>query len=80
MKFNQYVPRDQGLPNGCRNKLLDANPYVGGPSVLLLEMMFEKAFGRQIDHLVFKGVPSENSTDSALKDYTTFVVDLFISA
>lgn len=75
VKFNQYVPRDRNLPRGCNNQLLDANPYVGGPSALLFEMMFQKAFGRQIDHLAFKGVPPANPTDAMVDDYTTFVVD-----
>ncbi len=75
VKFSQYVPRDRSLPEDCRNGLLDANPHVGGPAILLFEMMFERVFGRKIDSLLNKGLVPVEVTDAVTKEYTTFVVE-----
>lgn len=74
--FNQYLPGDRSLPDGCRNYLLNASPAAGGPAIQLFEMMLNQTSGRDIDLLFNNGVftDQESQTPERIRDYTTFVV------
>lgn len=74
--FNQYVPGDRSLPDGCGNALLNASPVAGGPAIQLFEMMLNQTSGRDIDLLFNNGVSTdqESQTPEYIRDYTTFVV------
>lgn len=74
--FNQYVPGDRSLPDGCRNGLLNASPTAGGPAIKLFEMMLNQTSGRDIDLLFNNGVSpdQESQTPERIRDYTTFAV------
>lgn len=74
--FSQYVPDDRGLPDGCRNGLLNASPMVGGPAIQLFEMMLNKISGRDIDLLINNGISPEqdSQTPDSIRAYTTFVL------
>lgn len=75
--FSHYVFRDKGLPDGCRNGLLNASPLVGGPSIPLFEMMFEQISGRKVGVFINKGLMPDRAdqTPEVIKKYTSIVVD-----
>lgn len=77
VSFDQYSTRGRGLPDGCRNSLLDVSPLAGGPAIQLFETMLDRTSGRQIDVLINKGLAPEGDerTPMRVQDYTSFVVD-----